>query len=99
MYCLTLKRKRKEHFLGCYSEKLAIAFGLISTPPTTVIRVAKNFRVCGDCHMAIKLISSITGREVTMRDNNRFHCFSEGSCSCNDYWCINNGNFNITSCF
>lgn len=81
-----IEEEEKEHFLGCHSEKLAIAFGLISTPPTAVIRVVKNLRVCGDCHMAIKLISSITGREITVRDNNRFHCFREGSCSCNDYW-------------
>lgn len=81
-----IEEEEKEHFLGCHSEKLAIAFGLISTPPTVVIRVVKNLRVCGDCHMAIKLISSITSREITVRDNNRFHCFREGSCSCNDYW-------------
>ena len=81
-----IEEEEKEHFLGCHSEKLAIAFGLISTPPTVVLRVVKNLRVCGDCHMAIKLISSISGKEITVRDNNRFHCFSEGSCSCNDYW-------------
>ena len=81
-----IEEEEKEHFLGCHSEKLAIAFGLISTPPTAVIRVVKNLRVCGDCHMAIKLISSITSREITVMDNNRFHCFREGSCSCNDYW-------------
>lgn len=81
-----IEEEEKEHFLGCHSEKLAIAFGLISATPTAVIRVVKNLRVCGDCHMAIKLISSITGREITVRDNNRFHCFREGSCSCNDYW-------------
>lgn len=59
-----IEEEEKEHFLGCHSEKLAIAFGLISTPPTAVIRVVKNLRVCGDCHMAIKLISSITGRFI-----------------------------------
>ncbi|CAL5330370.1 unnamed protein product [Camellia sinensis] len=62
-------------------EKLAIAFALISTAPDYVVRVVKNLRVCGDCHMAIKLISKITGREIIVRDNNRFHCFIEGSCS------------------
>ncbi|KAK6943411.1 Pentatricopeptide repeat, partial [Dillenia turbinata] len=67
--------EEKEHFLGVHSEKLALAFGLISTKPTDTIRVVKNLRVCGDCHMAIKLISKITGGEITVRDNNRFHCF------------------------
>lgn len=78
--------EEKEHFLGCHSEKLAIAFGLISTLPGEVIRVVKNIRVCGDCHVAIKLFSKITGREIVLRDNNRFHSFVDGSCSCGDYW-------------
>ncbi|KAL7590516.1 putative pentatricopeptide repeat-containing protein At3g08820 [Lactuca sativa] len=78
--------EEKEHFLGCHSEKLAIAFGLISTKPGEVIRVVKNMRVCGDCHVAIKLYSKITGREIVLRDNSRFHSFIDGSCSCGDYW-------------
>lgn len=81
-----IEEEEKEHFLGCHSEKLAIAFGLISTSQNDVIRVVKNLRVCGDCHEAIKLISKITGREIIVRDNNRFHSFIDGSCSCRDYW-------------
>lgn len=81
-----IEDEEKEHFLGYHSEKLAIAFALINTAPTHVIRVVKNLRVCGDCHTAIKLISRITGREIIVRDNSRFHCFIEGSCSCKDYW-------------
>ncbi|KAL5723135.1 hypothetical protein ACHQM5_006564 [Ranunculus cassubicifolius] len=81
-----IEDEEKEHSLGCHSEKLAICFGLITTPPGTPIRVVKNLRVCGDCHTAITLMSKITGREIVVRDNNRFHCFKEGSCSCNNYW-------------
>ncbi|KAF5470094.1 hypothetical protein F2P56_010637 [Juglans regia] len=81
-----VEEEEKEHFLGCHSEKLAIAFGLISTSSKDVIRVVKNLRVCGDCHEAIKLISKFTGREIIVRDNNRFHSFFDGSCSCRDYW-------------
>lgn len=81
-----IEEEEKEHFLGCHSEKLAIAFGLISTAPLDVIRVVKNLRVCGDCHEAIKHISRVTGREIIVRDNNRFHHFIGGSCSCGDYW-------------
>ncbi|KAK2988860.1 hypothetical protein RJ640_005813 [Escallonia rubra] len=81
-----IEDEEKEHSIGCHSEKLAIAFGLISTKPSHVIRIVKNLRVCGDCHTAIKLISKITGREIIVRDNNRFHCFIDGSCSCRDYW-------------
>ena len=36
-----IEEEEMEHFLGCHSEKLAIAFGLITTPKD-VIRVVKN---------------------------------------------------------
>ncbi|KAI3958138.1 hypothetical protein MKW98_020780 [Papaver atlanticum] len=81
-----IEEEEKEHSPGCHSEKLAIAFGLIITKPEDSIRITKNLRVCGDCHTFIKLISKITSREIIVRDNNRFHCFKEGSCSCKDYW-------------
>ncbi|CAK9234452.1 unnamed protein product [Sphagnum troendelagicum] len=71
----------------CYhSEKLAIAFGLISTPPGTSLRIFKNLRICGDCHNATKFISRIVGRTIIVRDAHRFHHFEDGYCSCRDYW-------------
>eukprot|EP01018_Ginkgo_biloba_P018799 Gb_11545 [translate_table: standard] len=76
----------KEHMLGSHSEKLAIAFGLISTSPGTPIRITKNLRVCCDCHSATKFISKIVNREIIVRDANRFHLFKDGLCSCGDYW-------------
>lgn len=76
----------KEGALSHHSEKLAIAFGLISTKPGTTIRIVKNLRVCGNCHSATKLISKIFNREIIARDRNRFHHFKDGSCSCNDFW-------------
>eukprot|EP01018_Ginkgo_biloba_P015181 Gb_08060 [translate_table: standard] len=81
-----VEKEDKEHFLGYHSEKLAIAFGLISICPGTPIRITKNLRVCGDCHSAIKFISKIVGREIIVRDANRFHNFKNGLCSCGDYW-------------
>jgi hypothetical protein len=69
-----------------HSERLAIAFGIISTTAGTTIRVIKNIRVCADCHSAIKFIAKIVGREIIVRDNSRFHHFKNGSCSCGDYW-------------
>ncbi|KAL9236425.1 hypothetical protein vseg_011098 [Gypsophila vaccaria] len=81
-----VEEEEKEHLLRYHSEKLAVAFGLISTPPNQVIRIVKNVRVCGDCHDVIKIISRITGREIVLRDTTRFHHFVDGSCSCKDYW-------------
>ncbi|KAI6681714.1 hypothetical protein NL676_035595 [Syzygium grande] len=76
----------KECALSHHSEKLAIAFGLISTKPRTTIRIAKNLRVCRNCHSATKLISKIFNREIIARDRNRFHHFRDGNCSCKDCW-------------
>ncbi|KAH9317122.1 hypothetical protein KI387_018891 [Taxus chinensis] len=81
-----IEEEQKEQFLFHHSEKLAIAFGLISTPPGTPIQIVKNLRVCGDCHDATKFISKIVGREIVVRDANRFHHFKDGLCSCRNYW-------------
>ncbi|XP_060181297.1 putative pentatricopeptide repeat-containing protein At3g23330 [Lycium barbarum] len=78
--------EQKSDLLYTHSERLAIAFGIISTPAGTTIRITKNLRVCVDCHTAIKLISKVLGREIIVRDNSRFHHFKDGNCSCGDYW-------------
>ncbi|KAK4742705.1 hypothetical protein SAY87_000706 [Trapa incisa] len=81
-----IQEEEKEYALSYHSEKIAVAFMLISTPPGTPIRVVKNLRICGDCHLAIKLISNVYNREIVVRDRSRFHHFRGGSCSCKDYW-------------
>ncbi|XVF35585.1 hypothetical protein REPUB_Repub18cG0158600 [Reevesia pubescens] len=83
---LDIDEEDKEDNLNRHSEKLAIAFALINTPPGTPIRIVKNLRVCNDCHSATKLISKIYNREIIARDRNRFHHFKDGLCSCNDFW-------------
>jgi pentatricopeptide repeat protein len=81
-----VSEEEKEYNLTTHSEKLAIAFGLLNTSPGVILRVTKNLRICGDCHTAAKFISKIYGREIIVRDVNRFHHFKDGSCSCGDYW-------------
>ncbi|CAM8944914.1 unnamed protein product [Rhodiola kirilowii] len=81
-----VEEEEKEEMVGTHSEKLAIAFALLVSSAGSVIRVMKNLRVCQDCHSAIKVISKLEGREIIVRDNNRFHCFKDGVCSCGDYW-------------
>ncbi|CDY22310.1 BnaA06g36320D [Brassica napus] len=81
-----LEETEKEESLEVHSERLAIAYGLISTKPGSPLRIFKNLRVCSDCHTVTKLISKITGRKIVMRDRNRFHHFVDGSCSCGDFW-------------
>lgn len=81
-----LEEEEKAMEVWYHSEKIALAFGLISIPAGVPIRITKNLRVCGDCHSAIKFISGIVGREIIVRDNNLFHRFRDNQCSCRDYW-------------
>ncbi|XP_030491816.2 putative pentatricopeptide repeat-containing protein At3g15930 [Cannabis sativa] len=83
---LDMGEEEKESAVYRHSEKLAIAFGLISSKPGVTIRVVKNLRMCVDCHGMAKLVSKVYNREVVVRDRTRFHHFRHGSCSCKDYW-------------
>ncbi|KAG2327967.1 hypothetical protein Bca52824_010695 [Brassica carinata] len=78
--------EEKGHALTYHSEKLAIAFGILMTPPGTTIRVTKNLRTCVDCHNFAKFVSRVYDRVVIVRDRSRFHHFKGGFCSCNDFW-------------
>ncbi|PIN04446.1 hypothetical protein CDL12_23020 [Handroanthus impetiginosus] len=83
---LDIDEQEKEFLLSRHSEKLAIAFGLISSDRGVPVRVVKNLRMCSDCHSFAKTVSKVYDREIVIRDNNRFHFFRQGSCSCRDYW-------------
>ena len=81
-----MENEEKEHDLCSHSEKLALAFMMTVTAPGTPIILYKNLRVCGDCHAATKLLSVIYQTEITVRDANRWHIFSNGKCSCGDFF-------------
>ncbi|XP_020589284.1 pentatricopeptide repeat-containing protein At4g02750 isoform X2 [Phalaenopsis equestris] len=81
-----VEEEEKEQMLRFHSEKLAVAYGILRMKPGRPVRVIKNLRVCEDCHNAIKYIALIESRLIILRDSNRFHHFSGGSCSCRDYW-------------
>ncbi|RYR03074.1 hypothetical protein Ahy_B06g081906 isoform B [Arachis hypogaea] len=83
---LDIDEEEKETALFSHSEKLAVAFGLITIPPTTPIRIMKNLRICSDCHTVVKLVSKAFNRKIVVRDRHRFHHFKHGSCSCMDFW-------------
>lgn len=78
--------RRKQELLRHHSEKLALTFGLMSLPLNAPIRIMKNLRICGDCHSFMKLASTVTRREIIVRDVNRFHHFRDGCCSCGEFW-------------
>lgn len=81
-----VEEQEKEHILCGHSEKLAVGLGLLNTPPGSPLRIIKNLRTCPDCHDVIKFISKFEGRDIFVRDTNRFHHFKDGKCSCGDYW-------------
>ena len=85
-HCLVEEIDEEEDRSRWHSERLAFGFALLTFPEKSTIRVMKNLRVCRDCHEAFKIISTIVGRKIVLRDLNRFHHFSQGSCSCGDYW-------------
>nr|XP_015889096.2 pentatricopeptide repeat-containing protein DWY1, chloroplastic-like [Ziziphus jujuba var. spinosa] len=70
-----IDQEAKEQALQYHSERLAIAYGLISTPPRTTLRIMKNLRICDDCHNAIKIMSKFAGWELIVRDKNTFNGF------------------------
>lgn len=69
-----------------HSEKLALAYGILTLAPGVPIRITKNLRVCGDCHTAMTYISKIIEHEIILRDSSRFHHIKNGSCSCKGFW-------------
>ncbi|KAL8504983.1 hypothetical protein ACS0TY_016255 [Phlomoides rotata] len=81
-----LELEQKDSNAYNHSEKLAIAFGLLSLPNMIPLHVMKNLRVCNDCHNWIKFVSKVVDRTVVVRDTYRFHHFQDGICSCKDYW-------------
>ncbi|KAD4584641.1 hypothetical protein E3N88_22242 [Mikania micrantha] len=73
--------EEKNMAIRYHSERLAIAFALITFQDKRPIRIMKNLRICGDCHTAIKFMSKCCERVIIVRDNNRFHRFEDGKCT------------------
>ncbi|CAN0892166.1 Pentatricopeptide repeat-containing protein At5g16860 [Linum grandiflorum] len=78
--------EEKGDLLSEHSEKLALAFGILTGVPGAPIRITKNLRVCGDCHSAFTYVSMVVENEIVLRDSSRFHHFKNGACSCKGYW-------------
>jgi hypothetical protein len=84
---LTKEEDNAEWSIYGHSERLAIAWNLISTPPGTTIQLTKNLRMCIDCHEVSKLIARLTEREIIVRDRLRIHHFTkDGRCSCDNHF-------------
>ncbi|MQL87501.1 hypothetical protein Taro_020044 [Colocasia esculenta] len=72
-----IDQESKEEALLAHSERLATAYGFISSAVRSPIRIIKNLRICGDCHSYMKIVSKLVGRELIIRDAKRFHHFKD----------------------
>lgn len=81
-----VEEHQKKDFLYYHSAKLAATYGLLTNKPGKPIRVVKNIVLCGDCHTFLKYMSIVAKRAIHVRDASGFHYFSNGQCSCKDYW-------------
>jgi len=79
-----VSNEEKNLQLCFHSERLAMAYGILRSPPSSPITITNNLRICGDCHEVTKLLSKIEKRVFIVGDANRFHRFENGRCSCND---------------
>ncbi|XP_075523560.1 pentatricopeptide repeat-containing protein At2g03880, mitochondrial [Primulina tabacum] len=81
-----IEGEQMENSLLYHSEKLAIVFGIMSLPKGKTIRIRKNLRICGDCHVFAKLVTKMENQNIVIRDPIRYHHFQDGACSCGNYW-------------
>ncbi|KAK6125646.1 hypothetical protein DH2020_040607 [Rehmannia glutinosa] len=54
--------EEKRRMLMNHSERLALAYALLTTDDGSAIRIVKNLRICEDCHLFMCGASQVTGR-------------------------------------
>ncbi|KAH9764330.1 hypothetical protein KPL70_001489 [Citrus sinensis] len=69
---LDVEEEQKKNILYYHGERLALVFGIISTPDGTTIRVIKNLPSLRGLRHGNKVVSKIVHREMIVRDNRRF---------------------------
>lgn len=70
-----------------HSAELALACGLISNDDSRcTIRLTQDAILCSDCHQVAKTVSQVYATDAYIRDDVVHHHFSQGHCSCDDYW-------------
>ncbi|RVW12019.1 Pentatricopeptide repeat-containing protein [Vitis vinifera] len=88
-----LGAEEKGNRLSYHSEKLAIAFGVLATPPGTTIRVAKNLRIVLTVTILQSALAMATGRDMTSREDILRRVSFEGGLQFYSYRtaCVNHG--------
>jgi pentatricopeptide repeat protein len=82
---LDVDEEEKRRVVAVHSQKLVMAFGLLSTPEGAPLRIVTNLRMSRECHAYSAMISEIFGRDIVVRDRNRFHRFRRGACTCGNW--------------
>ncbi|KAK6926598.1 LOW QUALITY PROTEIN: DYW domain [Dillenia turbinata] len=72
---LDIEEDGKESLLSLHSEKMAVVLGLINGNKRVPIHIVTNLRVCGDCHLYVKLFFTVYDHRIVVRDQNSFHHF------------------------
>ncbi|KAG6481085.1 hypothetical protein ZIOFF_057677 [Zingiber officinale] len=80
-----IDQETKEKALFYHSERLAIAYGMISTSARAPRRIIKNSEYVATVIMQSRSCPELL-EEIIVRDDKRFHHFKDGKCSCGDYW-------------
>lgn len=71
----------------CYhTERLALAFGFLSTNPRDTLFITKSVQMCSQCHLFARLISKSCNRQIIISDSRQIHRMQDGFCSCADQW-------------
>ncbi|KAF8757464.1 hypothetical protein HU200_010987 [Digitaria exilis] len=83
---LGFQARKVGNTISKHGELLAVSLGLSIVPDTAPVRVMKNQNMSWESHETLKLLSEGENREIIIRDPACFHHFSQGSCSCRDYW-------------
>jgi pentatricopeptide repeat protein len=68
-----------------HSEKLALGRAMLESGDHDIL-ITKNLRICKDCHTFINFTAKHVNRTIKIKDASRYHVFTNGICSCKDFY-------------
>ena len=79
-------REQQERSLHQHAEKKA--FAVLLSHGEAKPGVSINFNACMDCHEFFKVSSQLLSRKILLCQPKMTHMFTDGHCSCNDWWSL-----------
>merc|ERR1711869_31024 len=77
-------RKQQEQSLQLHAEQKALA--ILLSHGEDELSISINFNACTDCHEFFKIASQMLGHRIQLCQPQITHTFTDGNCSCNDWW-------------